>query len=105
MIVPLTEDEEYEINMEMAHEVATASVADDMVNAPAHYQSEDGLECWQAQQAAVGRAGFVYYCRATAIKYCWRAGDKDPAREAEDLRKAAWYLNKAAEVIDAFHTS
>lgn len=93
-IVPLTDEE-----LEAINEVVYQN--EDMVNAPAHYQSEDGIECWQAQQAAVGRAGFVAHCRATAIKYCWRAGDKEPEREAEDLRKAAWYLNKAAEVIDA----
>ena len=73
---------------------------EDMVNAPRHYASENGLECWEAQIAAVGRDGYVAHCRATAIKYAWRAGDKDPAREAEDLRKAAWYLTKAAEVIE-----
>ena len=72
----------------------------DTVNAPAHYQSESGMECWQAQVAAVGRSGYVAHCRATAIKYCWRAGNKDPRREAEDLRKAAWYLQKAAELIE-----
>jgi hypothetical protein len=74
---------------------------EDMVNAPRHYASEDGLQCWQAQLAAVGRTGYVAHCRATAIKYAWRAGDKDPRAEAEDLRKAAWYLLKAAEVLES----
>ena len=97
MIVELTEEETQAI-MEQFNE--SEKQAEDMVNAPAHYQSESGMECWEAQVAAVGRSGYVAHCRATAIKYVWRAGDKDPAREAEDLRKAAWYLNKAAEILD-----
>lgn len=92
---PLTIEED----MELAHEIAAST--EDLVNAPRHYASEDGLECWQAQLAAVGRAGYVAHCRATAIKYAWRAGDKDPSAEAQDLRKAAWYLNKAAEVLES----
>lgn len=74
--------------------------SEDMVNAPRHYSSEDGLECWQAQVAAVGVDGYIAHCRATAIKYAWRAGTKDPTAEAQDLRKAAWYLEKAAQLIE-----
>lgn len=70
----------------------------DPVNHPAHYQSECGMECWEAQLAAVGVDGYVAHCRATAIKYCWRSGKK--LEHAEDLRKAAWYLKKAADVMD-----
>lgn len=29
-----------------------------------------------------------------AVKYISRAGKKDPAKEAEDLKKAAWYINR-----------
>lgn len=72
----------------------------DMVNSPSHYQSEDGIECIEAIKAAVGRDGFIAHCRATAIKYLWRTGKKDPLKEAEDLRKAAWYINKAAEELE-----
>ena len=93
MIVELTK-EETEAIMEQFNE------SEDMVNAPAHYQSEAGIQCWDAQLAAVGRDGFIAHCRATALKYLWRAGDKDPRKEAEDLRKAAWYLQKAAELIE-----
>jgi len=91
VIVELTK-EETEAIMEQFNE--------DMVNAPSHYQSEAGIQCWDAQLAAVGRAGFIAHCRATALKYCWRAGDKDPRTEAEDLRKAVRYLEKAIEVLE-----
>lgn len=36
-----------------------------------------------------------------AIKYLWRAGNKDPKKHAEDLRKAAWYATREAERIEA----
>lgn len=71
----------------------------DMVNHPPHYQSENGIECIDAIRAALGDDGFVAYCRGNAMKYTWRQ-KIDPA---EDLRKAAWYLNKAADVIEAKH--
>lgn len=70
----------------------------DNVNHPEHYQSESGIECIDAIRAAVGYDGFVAHCRATAIKYAWRSGKKKA--HAEDLRKAAWYLDKAASVIE-----
>lgn len=70
----------------------------DNVNHPEHYQSDSGIECIDAIRAAVGDDGFVAHCRATAIKYCWRSGKKQA--HAEDLRKAAWYLERAASVIE-----
>lgn len=70
----------------------------DMVNHPPHYQSENGIECIDAIRAAVGLDGFVSHCRAAAIKYAWRCGQKDA--QSQELRKAAWYLNRAADEID-----
>lgn len=70
----------------------------DSVNHPEHYQSEDGIECIDAIRASLGLDGFVAYCRGNAIKYSWRSGKK--ANHAEDLRKAAWYLEKAASELD-----
>ena len=34
------------------------------------------------------------YHRGNAVKYISRAGKKDPAKEIEDLQKAAWYINR-----------
>ena len=69
----------------------------DPVNRPAHYTA-GGIECIDAIRAALGDEAFVAYCRGTAIKYAWRSGLK--ANHAEDLRKGAWYLTKAASVLD-----
>ena len=69
----------------------------DQVNHPAHY-TQGVIECIDAMRAALGLQGFVDHCRACAIKYSWRAGIKGPA--AQDLRKAAWYLTRAADEIE-----
>jgi len=65
----------------------------DMVNHPPHYQSDNGVECIDAIRAALGRDGFISYCRGNAMKYIWR----DKLDNVEDWNKAIWYLNKAIE--------
>jgi len=69
----------------------------DPVTHPAHYTA-GSIECIDAIRAALGVEGFVAHCRATAIKYAWRAGAKE--HYAEDLRKGAWYLTRAADTLD-----
>lgn len=70
----------------------------DAVNHPEHYQSEDGIECIDAIRAALGVDGFVAHARGNAIKYAWRSDKKE--NDAQDLRKAAWYLTRAAEELE-----
>jgi len=60
----------------------------DMVNSPPHYTA-GSIECIDAIRAALGREGFVAYCKGQVIKYNWRAGLKGSA--VEDAQKAAWY--------------
>jgi hypothetical protein len=67
----------------------------DPVNSPYHYTA-GGLECIDAIHAALGDEGFLSYCRGNAIKYLWRANHK--GRTAQDLRKAEWYVRRAAEL-------
>ena len=68
----------------------------DMVNHPPHYQSDSGVECIDAIRAALGSAGFIAYCRGNAMKYVWR----EKVDAAEDLRKAAFYLDRAASELE-----
>jgi hypothetical protein len=35
------------------------------------------------------------------IKYVSRAGKKDPTKTIEDLKKAAWYLNRHIELLES----
>jgi hypothetical protein len=69
----------------------------DPVNHPAHY-THGGIECIDAIEAALGREQFIGFLRGQVIKYQWRLGRKDAAKQ--DNAKALWYGNKLAEVLD-----
>ena len=69
----------------------------DNVNHPKHYTSHpSGVECIEITE----HYGF---CVGNAIKYLWRAGLKkdgtldDIDKEIEDVRKAAWYVQRHLE--------
>lgn len=68
----------------------------DPVNHPQHYQSEYGLECWQAILAALGGEGYINYCKGNVMKYLWREKN-DPL---EDAKKAKWYLESLIEEME-----
>lgn len=89
--------DEYKINFAPLDDAEQPEQQVDMVNKPPHYQTDNGIECIDAIRAALGLDGFIAYCRGNAIKYVWRAGKKDET--AQDLRKAAWYLDRAAQEL------
>lgn len=61
------------------------------VDHPAHYNAHpSGIECIDVVRHMNFNLGNV-------VKYLWRAGEKDPAKHLEDLKKAAWYLNDEIE--------
>lgn len=64
------------------------SKQNDNVNHPKHYTSHpSGVECITVTEHFNFNIG-------NAIKYLWRANDKNGL---EDLRKAAWYVNREIE--------
>jgi hypothetical protein len=67
----------------------------DNVNHPPHY-NQGGIECIEAIKAALGD-GFVAYLRGNVIKYLWRYDNKGGL---EDLKKAAWYLDRAIKEME-----
>lgn len=72
--------------------------APDMVNSPPHYNhSDNGVECIDALEAALGAEGFKAYCKGNVMKYLWRSNHKTGS-PAEDIRKAAWYLERLNDV-------
>ncbi len=75
----------------------TYKLGDDAVNHPPHYTAGK-IECIDAMREALGIEGFVAYCRGNAMKYIWRCGKKD--LQQQELRKAAWYLSRAADELD-----
>lgn len=71
----------------------------DRVDHPIHYTSHpSGVEC-------IDIAKHHDFCVGNAIKYLWRAGLKTEqgldmkAKQAEDLRKAIWYISKKLDMI------
>lgn len=63
----------------------------DNVNHPSHY-TDGRIEVIDfIEDKKLG------YHLGNAVKYISRAGKKDPAKKVEDLRKAAWYINREIE--------
>lgn len=58
----------------------------DMVNHPPHY-NRYSIECIEITE-------HLSFCLGNAVKYIYRAGEKGDA--VEDIKKAVWYLNRAA---------
>lgn len=69
----------------------------DPVNHPAHY-TQGSIECIDAMQAAFGEDELATYCKIAAFKYLWRS--KLKGHPIEDMKKAAWYINKHIELAD-----
>lgn len=65
------------------------------VDHPAHYHAESGVEVIAAIEA--WGLGFAL---GNVVKYVARAGRKDPAAVLEDLRKAAWYLEREIKHLE-----
>jgi len=68
----------------------------DIINNPSHYaegrkhEPIEVIEDWQ-----------LSYRLGNTVKYISRAGRKDPSKTVEDLKKAAWYLNREIESLEA----
>ena len=77
---------------------------DDVVNHPQHYQltlpNGEPIEAIDYIQAVLGDDGAVSYCVGSAIKYLSRAGRKGGNSREQDLRKAAWFCAKGAQVCE-----
>jgi len=78
-------------------------MTDDPVNHPPHYTSDpSGVEAIQVTQHRT-------FCVGNAIKYLWRAGLKTEqgktarAKQIEDLKKAAWYVQREIERLEGEH--
>lgn len=86
-----------EINEQISEQAdkQTSEPTADMVNHPPHYCTGD-IEYWDAMVSAFGPEWMRAYATVTAFKYIWRA--KHKGHFAEDMKKAAWYEARAAEL-------
>ena len=71
---------------------------EDMVNHPNHYANSCSLECIDVIHALLGDEYTYAACLFNAFKYLWRY--KHKGHPAEDLDKAAWYLDRAEAISD-----
>ena len=78
------------------------NVHDPRVHHVGHYGGED---CFDAMVKAFGAAEVAIFSKINAFKYLWRAGDKPETPTSVDLKKANWYLNKAAGLEEMLESS
>lgn len=69
----------------------------DMVNHPEHYGGKENLY----EAIKVIDAWELGFHLGNVVKYISRAGKKDPKTMIQDLKKAAWYLEKYIEKLEA----
>ncbi len=67
----------------------------DPVNHPAHYTTGPKHDACGETIECINITETMDFCLGNTIKYIWRAGHKHD--ELEDLKKAAWYLNRAIQ--------
>jgi hypothetical protein len=72
---------------------ATDSV--DVVNHPSHYTTGKIEVIDFIEDKGLG------FHLGNAVKYISRAGKKDPAKTVEDLRKAAWYVQREIDRLSS----
>jgi hypothetical protein len=70
----------------------------EMINHPNHYGGADNVyevikvcEAWDLHRDA-----YLF----NVVKYVARAGKKDPEKEIEDLKKAAFYLDRRIKLLE-----
>lgn len=72
----------------------------DVVNHPKHYTSGKYEVIDMIAEMVKHYDGEVAYDLGNTVKYIARAGIKNPDTLVEDLRKSAWYLNRAIEKLE-----
>ena len=78
-------------------DTAPATTADDPVDHPSHY-THGSMECIDAMVETQGKNAVQHFCICNAFKYLWRWRGKNGT---EDIKKAAWYLNKAIQLEES----
>jgi len=68
-------------------------IENDNIDYPSHYTAYKGIEVIQLTEQ-------LNFNRGNAVKYIARAGLKNPDTELEDLKKAAWYINREIARIE-----
>lgn len=80
-------------------DISKTEITEDMVNHPSHYKLSNGMETKEILKQLLTPEEYRGWCKGNALKYQFRAGKKDPAKESEDYCKAQWFLNELNEVL------
>jgi len=67
-----------------------------MVNHPEHYGGQNNTY----EAIKIIEALELDFHTGNALKYLVRAGKKDPEKELEDLKKAAWYIYRKIKNLE-----
>lgn len=67
------------------------------INHPAHYGGKDN----PYEVIKIIEALNLSFCLGNTVKYICRAGKKPRTEVLEDLKKAAWYLNREIESLES----
>jgi len=71
----------------------------EMINHPNHYKfgTDNQYEVIKVCEAwELDKDAYLF----NVVKYVARAGKKDPTKELEDLKKAAFYLNRRINILE-----
>jgi hypothetical protein len=68
----------------------------EMISHPEHYGGAEN----KYEVIKIIEALKLDFHTGNAIKYIIRAGKKDPTKELEDLRKAAWYIYRKIKNLE-----
>ncbi len=69
----------------------------DPVNHPDHYET-GSFECIDVMEEVFGKYNLREYCLINAFKYLYRCKRKE--NTLQDVKKAAWYLNKYIDICE-----
>lgn len=67
----------------------------EQVNHPQHYNLPGKKEAIDEIADVLGDAGAIYFCLGNAMKYNYRAGEKENNPKEQDESKIQWYLDWA----------
>lgn len=81
-------------SVELYETVRNECTTEDNVQHPAQYTG-GSIECIDAMAETQGVEAVKNFCICNAFKYLWR---HDKKNGVEDVKKAAWYLNKFIEL-------
>lgn len=90
-----TLDREDWVDLSPPHSTIELDVEPEAVVHPSHYRADSGIEAIDAIEA-----WDLNFNLGNVIKYIARCGLKDPNKATEDLKKAAFYLQREIDRLD-----